>query len=309
MVRTGLDLYTSVAAKHSTLVLRDYSTSFGVASRLLPKTKRQHIAQIYALVRIADEIVDGPAADSGLSLDEQATMLDTLEQDTCTAVLTGFSSNLVVHSFAQTARAVGIGDDLIVPFFASMRADLTRAEHDEESIRDYIYGSAEVIGLMCVAVFIRGGDVKTQFRGSDADMLQITKGAQHLGAAFQKINFLRDLAADSDDLGRNYFPGVDVQNLSEENKNLILDNIDHDVAIARASVPLLPRDSQNAVALATELFAGLAAKLRQTPAETIINDRIRLGLPTKLSIAARTVFDSPRRRSRRGVIVDQATSE
>ncbi|GAA3588928.1 squalene/phytoene synthase family protein [Klugiella xanthotipulae] len=296
VVRTGLDLYTEVAARNSRTVLRQYSTSFGVASSLLPRLTRRDIAQVYALVRIADEIVDGPAAASGLTVAAQCELLDALERETYAAVSSGFSSNLVVHSFAQTARRAGIGRDLIEPFFASMRADLTCVAHDTASIRAYIYGSAEVVGLMCVAVFLANSPTGVR---TEAERAVIDEGARHLGAAFQKVNFLRDLAADVDGLGRNYFPGVDVEHLSESDKKVIIDDIDNDVRIARESIPLLPRPCQSAVLLATELFAGLAARLRRAPAATLLTTRVRLSTPVKAAVAARVLVGAPARRWQR----------
>nr|WP_243848906.1 squalene/phytoene synthase family protein [Lysinibacter cavernae] len=278
-----------------------YSTSFGVASLLLPSAKRQHIAQIYGLVRLADEIVDGPAEASGLNTAEQGGILDALEAETYRALGTGFSSNFVVHAFAQTARGVGIDERLIRPFFASMRADLTQETHNEQSIREYIYGSAEVVGLMCVASFLtdsRGRRLVAR-QGRDADDLRqvVEDGACHLGAAFQKINFLRDIADDVTGLGRNYFPGVDLAALTDAQKNVILDDIDRDVAIARSTIPMLPVDSRSAVLLATELFAALAQKLRRSPAELLRTERVRLTGFEKSMIAGQVLSSAPLRRS------------
>lgn len=302
MAITGLDLYSAVAAEQSRVVLHRYSTSFGVASLLLPSAKRQHIAQIYGLVRLADEIVDGPAEASGLDAKEQGVILDALEAETYRALDTGFSSNFVVHAFAQTAREVGIDEQLIQPFFASMRADLTQETHSEQSIKDYIYGSAEVVGLMCVAVFLtddRGRRlIARPGPGADARRRVVDEGACHLGAAFQKVNFLRDLADDVTGLGRNYFPGVDLATLTDEQKDVIVDDIDHDVEIARSTIPLLPVDSRSAVLLATELFAALAQKLRRSPAALLLTERVRLTGIEKAAVAGQVLASAPLRRGR-----------
>ena len=155
-VDSDLQLYTRAARTSSARVIREYSTSFGMASRLFGSGCRSDIESIYGLVRIADEIVDGAAAEAGLSVDEQAALLDALEDETEQALATGYSANVVVHAFATVARATGIDRDLTAPFFASMRRDLSPVAFGREELRTYIYGSAEVVGLMCLRVFLRG---------------------------------------------------------------------------------------------------------------------------------------------------------
>lgn len=238
------------------MVIRSYSTSFGLASRLLKSRTRLQIEAIYALVRLADEIVDGVAAEADLPPDAVGRMLDELEAETHRALKTGYSVNLVVHAFALTARTTGITEELTTPFFRSMRADLLRTEHTAESFNDYVYGSAEVIGLMCLQCFLHG----TEVSGDRAKRLQ--EGAQRLGAAFQKVNFLRDLADDFDTLGRSYFPGVSVGSFSEADKHRLLDDIDADLLISGASIAELPPAARPAVALAQELFSELARRLQ-----------------------------------------------
>src|SRR3954466_6179920 len=159
---------------------------------MLPPGSRRHIRPIYALVRLADEVVDGVAAESGLGPDEVAAALDALEADTYRAMATGYSTNLVVQAFATTARAVDIREDVVRPFFTSMRMDLDHARHTPESFATYVYGSAEVVGLMCLQAFLAEGPPP-----SDQDRQALEAGARRLGAAFQKVNFLRDLAADA----------------------------------------------------------------------------------------------------------------
>lgn len=156
MKSTDLSLYTSTANASSRVVIRRYSTSFGWASRLLPGAMRDHIARIYALVRIADELVDGPAESAGVDRETRSTLLDDLEAETERGIRLGFSTNLVVHAFAMTAREHGIGMELCAPFFASMRRDLDATVFDEAALDEYIHGSAEVVGLMCLAVFEAG---------------------------------------------------------------------------------------------------------------------------------------------------------
>ncbi|MCU1482594.1 MAG: phytoene synthase [Subtercola sp.] len=280
MTSTARSLYDTVASETASIVIHRYSTSFGLASRLLGRDVRQHVENIYALVRLADEVVDGVAASASLSLPAITRLLDTLESETLEAIEVGYSTNLVVHAFALTARDVSFGAELVEPFFASMRADLTEVEHTPESFERYVYGSAEVVGLMCLAAFLHGHVIP------DARRAALVDGARHLGAAFQKINFLRDLSADFAGLGRSYFPGVNVATFSEGAKSAILDDIDDDLRIARAVLHDLPPSSRRAVALAQGLFDELTTRLRSTPASVLAETRIRVPNPVKLRIAA-----------------------
>lgn len=278
---TGLALYDEVARRGSARVISAYSTSFGLASRLCSAPVRAHIAEVYALVRVADELVDGPAEEAGLDCAARRRMLDALEAETEQALASGYSPNLVVHAFARTARATGFGAELTRPFFASMRTDLEPVDFDESAFREYVYGSAEVVGLMCLRAFVTGlpPDPERDERWQ--------RGARHLGAAFQKVNFLRDLAEDYADRGRRYFPGVDPQHLSEADKVRILDDIDHDLRIAGAVIPELPGGCRRAVQAAHALFGELATRLRRTPAREILASRVRVPTSRKLVLFAR----------------------
>ncbi|MEY2848782.1 MAG: hypothetical protein RI885_1447 [Actinomycetota bacterium] len=280
-------LYDSVAEQTAAVVIRRYSTSFGLASRLLGGDVRGHVENIYALVRIADEIVDGAAAESGIDPVTVARILNDLERDTDDAMAVGYSANLVVHAFARTARATGFGSELTAPFFASMRADLSATEHDDASFDSYVYGSAEVVGLMCLRAFLLGHTV------SETDDATLVTGARRLGAAFQKVNFLRDLAADFEELGRSYFPGVDVTSFTEADKVRLLDDIDADLAVSASVIPMLPLSSRRAVSLAQGLFADLSARLRRTPADELVRTRVRVPNPVKLRIAAAAMAGRP----------------
>jgi phytoene synthase len=273
-------LYDRVAEETASVVIRRYSTSFGLASKLLGPGVRQHVENIYALVRVADEIVDGAAVESGLDAAGAARQLDELERETDAAVAEGFSANLVVHAFALTARETGFGAEYTAPFFASMRTDLTATEHDAESFDRYVYGSAEVVGLMCLRAFLQGVPV------TPPEEERFVRGARALGAAFQKVNFLRDLAADFETLGRSYFPGVSVDSFTEEDKIRLLDDIDDDLRMSASVIPDLPASSRKAVALAQGLFAELSVRLRATPAEQLRRVRVRVPNPVKLRIAA-----------------------
>jgi phytoene/squalene synthetase len=277
---TRTNLYDRVAEETASIVIRRYSTSFGLASRLLDTSVRQHVENIYALVRVADEIVDGSATDAGLDLVGAARQLNELERETEYAMENGFSANLVVHAFALTSRETGFGAELTAPFFESMRTDLSATVHDQDSFDRYVYGSAEVVGLMCLRAFLAGLTL------SEDERARFEEGARRLGAAFQKVNFLRDLAADFQALGRSYFPGVSVESFSEADKVRLLDDIDADLRVSAAVIPDLPAGSRRAVALAQALFAELARRLRATPADQLVGARVRVPNPIKLRIAA-----------------------
>lgn len=278
--RDALADYTSAALKSSAVVLRSYSTSFGLASRLFEGGVRREVESVYALVRVADEIVDGVTSAAGLDPAETRRQLDEFERETERALDLGYSSNLVVHAFADTARRTGISVDLTRPFFASMRADLDQVEHTPESFSRYVYGSAEVVGLMCLKTFLHGQSI------SAAETARLERGARHLGAAFQKVNFLRDLAEDFQSLGRSYFPDVSPANFDEATKERLLEDIENDLRESRAVLRGLPRSSRRAVALAQELFAELAARIRATPAPELIRTRISVPNTVKVRIAA-----------------------
>ena len=281
-----LSLYDVAAQRAAQVMVREYSTSFGMATRLLAGTCRTDICNVYALVRLADEVVDGAAAEAGVAQASAAReLLDDLERETVTAMGRGFSTNVLVHAFARTAREAGIGTDLTEPFFASMRTDVEVTRHDEESLRTYIYGSAEVVGLMCLRVFL----LDTPEAGREERYEHLTPGARALGAAFQKINFLRDLADDSERLGRSYFVGVDPQHLTEAQKATILDDIRADLRLAAAAVPDLPPSARRAVLVAASLFAELTRRLAQTPATEITRHRVRVPGPVKIRVAARAL--------------------
>lgn len=281
---TRLALYDRVAEETASVVIRRYSTSFGLASRLLGPGIRQHVENIYALVRVADEIVDGPATEAGLDTISAGRALNELERETEHAMDSGFSSNLVVHAFALTARQVGFGAELTAPFFESMRMDLSEKVHDPASFERYVYGSAEVVGLMCLEAFLEGQDVAPEQKD------RFVRGARALGAAFQKVNFLRDLSADFETLGRSYFPGVSVDSFTEAEKHRLLDDIDADLAVSAAIIPELPASSRRAVALAQSLFGELSVRLRATPAERLIRARVRVPNPVKARLALRAAL-------------------
>lgn len=279
----ALTLYDRVAQRSAGCVIAGYSTSFGWATRLLEEPVRTHVRSLYALVRLADEIVDDP--DSGLDPAARARALEELAAETARAVGGTRSTNLVVQAFAITARRHGIGPELIDPFFDSMRADLTVTAHDPESLALYVHGSAEVVGLMCLRVFVDG---------DEAAAARLAPAASALGAAFQKVNFLRDLAEDHDGLGRDYVPGVDVDRLDDAQRDLLLDDIDADLARAATALPHLPSSSRAAVTAAHGLYSALSRRLRRTPAAQIRRTRVRVPEPEKALVIARALLAARR---------------
>lgn len=278
---TDLALYTRAAHESAATIIHEYSTSFGMATRLLATAVRPRVEDVYALVRVADEIVDGAAAEAGLDTDDQRALLDALEADTERAMRTGYSANLVVHSFAATAREAGISVDMTRPFFASMRRDLSPVDFTAEELREYIYGSAEVVGLMCLAVFLHDTPVPPETRA------RLERGARRLGSAFQKINFLRDLAEDYSQLGRSYFPGIDPARLTERQKLALVVDIDCDLGAAADAIPELPDNCRRAILAAHALFAELSDRIRATPASELLARRVRVPTRTKVGILLR----------------------
>lgn len=311
------------AAQH---IIRDYSSSFGLGSRLLPPRVRQDIAHLYAVVRIADEIVDGAAAEAGLSLEEIRAALDAYEEQVCAAPSRPFHTDPVLHAYAETARRCRFQEEHLRAFFRSMRMDIRSgpARFDEEQIRAYIYGSAEVIGLLCLAVFeasasdtpasegtttpthapsSRSGDTR-----SPEERATLEHGARALGAAFQKINFLRDVGKDYEHLGRMYLPGCGAYPPSEAAIHRWIAEIEEDLAAARAAIPLLPGPCQPAVWTVTHLFEQVAERLAQTPPDQLLGSRVRISAPGKLGIAARTLASAGARTLSRALTRSQANN-
>ena len=291
---TDLARYSRAAQYSSARIIRAYSTSFSLACRLLGRHVRPDVENIYGLVRVADEIVDGAAAGAGMDPDELEALLNALEAETERTLSTGYSANLVVHAFAATARTVGIGTELTGPFFASMRRDLNPDALTADQVREYIHGSAEVVGLMCLRVFLHDQP------GTPAQRQRLEAGAIRLGAAFQKINFLRDLRTDWTELGRNYFPGINPDRLTDTQKQALVDDISADLDAAAVTIPELPRNCRAAVAVAHGLFAALTARIRETPAAEILHTRIRVPNTQKIAIVLRVLMRAPILRGVRG---------
>ena len=268
-----MDLYSTLAYDTSRRITLGYSSSFGLSSRLFKGSIRPHIYAIYGLVRIADEVVDGGATTNAASL------LDELETSTYRAIADGYSTNPVVHAFALTARQYRIDRELIEPFFASMRLDLSPQTYTTDLYRTYIYGSAEVIGLMCLKVFC---DKDSQL------YIDLAPGAGALGAAYQKVNFLRDMAADYRTLGRFYFPDSTFDTFDTAAKQSVVDDIRHDFATAKPAVDHLPASAKRAVLTSYQYYYRLFERLDHASVETIKQRRVRLPAAEKLWVLLQT---------------------
>ena len=273
-----MDQYASVSYKTSKLVTNAYSTSFGLSIRLFEPSLRPHIYAIYGLVRIADEIVDT------YNGTDRRELLDNFEAETKRALKSGYSTNPIIHAFAQTAKKYTITNELLAPFFESMRMDLAPQKFDQKKYENYIFGSAEVIGLMCLKIFTHN---RKQY-----DSLE--KAAKKLGSAYQKVNFLRDIATDADGLGRWYFPISSKATFDDTAKRIIEKDIENDFMAARKGMKLLPASSQKAVKLSYDYYQGLLEKIKQTSASDLLQKRIRLSNPKKIVLLIQTSLNGKR---------------
>ena len=267
-----MELYTRTSYKLARTVTLDYSTSFSKSSKLFSSDIRDHIYAIYGLVRVADEVVDTYTGKDKLEV------IKELEAHTLRSLKTGFSPNPLVHAFVTTAKKYNIGRDLITPFFKSMQMDIEPKTYTVKLYDTYIYGSAEVIGLMCLKVFCN----------DEAQYLKLESGAKALGAAYQKVNFLRDMKADYDERGRVYFPGITYETFDDKQKAVIVKDIKNDFKKAQVAVAKLPANSRAAVALSFAYYSELLTKLEKTPAEAIKAGRVRVNNAKKLQLLIKT---------------------
>lgn len=263
-----MELYTDTSYKLAKKLTLSYSTSFGKSSKLFDKHIRNHIYAIYGLSRIADEIVDTYKGK------DAARLLKELEAQTFQAIKTGYSPNPLVHAFATTAKRYHIGRDLIRPFFKSMHMDLKPKEYNQRLYQIYIFGSAEVIGLMCLKVFC---DDKHLYK-------KLEPQAKALGSAYQKVNFLRDMKADYEERGRVYFPGIHFDKFNDRQKAIIIKDIKKDFAKAKPAIAELPKSARTAVAMSYAFYSELLRKLEKTPAEKIKADRVRVDSHKKAAL-------------------------
>ncbi len=268
-----MDLYNEISFTTSKLITKKYSTSFSIAVGTLPDEMRQAIYSIYGFVRLADEIVD-TFHDA-----DQALLLDDFEKEYYKTLQQGISMNPVLHSFAITVTKYQFPDELVDSFLKSMRADLSKQVYETNSELDnYIHGSANVVGLMSLLVFLDGN--KQRYN-------ELKEPAMKLGAAFQKVNFLRDLKADSHELNRLYFPDVEISNFTEEVKVQLIEDIENDFDEAEKGVKELPGKSKLAVYIAFVYYKKLLHKLKQTPADKIVKTRIRVPDSVKFILLAK----------------------
>lgn len=255
------ELFDSVSLKCSTLTTKSYSTSFSLGIYFLDKKFHDPIYSIYGFVRFADEIVD---SFHGYNRKE---LLERFCKDTWQAIEDGISLNPILNSFQATVNKYNVDRSLIVSFLTSMETDLSATSHDRKSYEEYIVGSAEVVGLMCLRVFAEGCDITYQ---------KLLPSAMKLGAAFQKVNFLRDIKADFESLGRIYFPNVESNNFTNIHKSKIEDEIESDFAEALQGIKQLPVGAKKGVYLAYVYYYYLFCKIKKIPAEKILQERIRI---------------------------------
>lgn len=276
MTDSYLSRYDRMADRVAAQVIGHYSTSFSLATRVLAPDTRRDIRNLYAVVRIADEIVDGATAEAN---ECPETALDVYEEQVLHAPRHRFHTDPVLHAWANTYRRCGIKDDHVRAFFSSMRRDTTQTDYNADDLGAYIYGSAEVIGLMCLDIFLREHDP------SEHDRRTMEEGARALGSAFQKVNFLRDLGEDSRELGRAYLGPV----LNEDLKRTLTAEITEELDAARAAIPLLPAAARRGVAAAEALFRDLNERIAATPAEDVAVARVSVPNHRKFLLTARAI--------------------
>jgi phytoene/squalene synthetase len=261
MIMDAIQLFDRVSLRCSRLTTRAYSTSFSLGIRCLHESLRDPIYSIYGFVRFGDEIVDTFHAS------DKQYLLEKFRKDTFEAIDQKISLNPILHSFQKVVNRYGIDREVIEQFLKSMEMDISMKSHDQSSYEEYILGSAEVVGLMCLRVFCDGDDAQYQ---------ALKPSAMKLGSAFQKINFLRDLNADYNGMGRVYFPGVDLTNFDHNTKVLIEKDIAHDFRLGFEGILNLPRKSRFGVYMAYVYYKALLRKIMNTPAQNVIQSRIRI---------------------------------
>ncbi|MBK7213243.1 MAG: phytoene/squalene synthase family protein [Bacteroidales bacterium] len=255
------ELFDMISRKSSKMTTIAYSTSFSMGIRFFSRRFHDPIYGIYGFVRFADEIVD-----SFHGYDKQK-LLNRFEQDTYEAIDEKISLNPILNNFQYVVNKYGIDRELIDLFLRSMRMDLQNVVYDQKGYEDYILGSAEVVGLMCLRVFTEG---------NTAHYDKLKGPAMRLGSAFQKINFLRDLKADVKGLGRTYFPGVEMSKFNENTKREIEQDIEKDFKDGLDGIRQLPKGARFGVYVAYVYFYSLLRKIEKTPAEVLVNERIRV---------------------------------
>ncbi|MDF1696782.1 MAG: phytoene/squalene synthase family protein [Saprospiraceae bacterium] len=262
-----MSLYSKTCADCSKLITNYYSTSFSLGIKMFASELRSPIYSIYGFVRFADEIVDT------FHDKDKRGLLEEFNQDTFKALERGISTNPVLHTFQEVVHQYNIEYAHIEAFLKSMEMDLVDIEYDEATLKEYIYGSAEVIGLMCLKVFCNGNE--SQYK-------ELEPYAISLGSAFQKINFLRDMKSDFEERGRVYFPGVDLSNFTQEDKLRIEDDIQKEFDHALIGIQRLPRGAKLGVYTAYRYYISLFYKIKEAQASNILSKRIRINNGKKM---------------------------
>ena len=274
---SDLKLYNEVTAISSKTTTLMYSSSFSSAIKLLHKDLRQPIYDIYGFVRFADEIVDT------FHEYDKESLFTQFKKDTYAALEQGISLNPILHRFQLTFSKYKIDTALLEAFLVSMEMDLKKHIYDLKTYQTYIYGSAEVVGLMCLHIFCEG---------NASTFEKLKPAAKHLGAAFQKVNFLRDIKADFEGLGRMYFPNCDFSKFTQSDKAVIEADIQADFEEALRGIKQLPLKARFGVYVAFKYYYSLFKKIKKTHHEEILKERIRIPTPGKLFIVAKATLRS-----------------
>lgn len=267
-------IFDNVSKECSKLVTNAYSTSFSMATKMLSDSIRQDIYNIYGFVRFADEIVD-----TFHNYDKEK-LFRNFEKELENALIDKISLNPILNAFQETYHKYNIDKHLVDAFMNSMRLDLYKKDYlTEEEYKNYIYGSADVVGLMCLKVFVKGDNTKYE---------DLKDSAMSLGSAFQKVNFLRDLKADFEDLSRTYFPNTDLNHLDEVSKQAIISDIESDFSKGLQGIKRLPLEARFGVFMAYRYYNKLLQKLKNTPALEIKSARIRVPNYKKIELLTRS---------------------
>lgn len=270
-----MDLYSNTCFECSKLITERYSTSFSLGIKAFDKKLRGPIYSIYGYVRYADEIVDT------FHNHDKVKLFDAFKRDTINAIEQGISLNPVLHSFQDTINRYNIPMELVEAFWKSMEMDIDTSKYEEESYKEYIFGSAEVIGLMCLMIFCNG-DVNEYNR--------LSPYAKSLGSAFQKINFLRDIKSDYQDRGRVYFPNVKFSEFCENQKREIELDIKKEFDHAYEGIKQLPEGARLGVYIAYRYYLDLFRKIKSLPATEVAKRRIRVGDTRKALLFVQAIF-------------------
>ena len=271
-----IKLFNDISQEFSKQVTVKYSTSFSLATKTLDSSIRNHIYNIYGFVRFADEIVD--------TFHEfpKKELLENFEKNLFFALKNKISLNPILNSFQITVNKFDIDHSLIKAFLKSMKWDLSKKKYQtQKEYEEYIYGSADVVGLMCLKVFVNGDKLKYK---------ELIPNAKSLGSAFQKVNFLRDLKDDFENLNRSYFPNIDFKNFSEDSKKRIINEIKNDFDIALNGIKKLPKNSRLGVYTAYKYYLKLLYKLEKTPSLEIRTTRIRIPNYQKINLLLYSYF-------------------